>query len=755
MKSYPANYTLQKNRTDGAHSVYILRLTIAGLDYWISGDAMTIMEFAGSTPWPADRSIDVAALAKPFGTIQWGISGALAESQVSEFSSTLLLGVDLSPNLIAVTQYHQHATGWVQLYAPLSVGTSYPLTFSARSASSSYIDVAGYYQPDEIVYLTPAYVEHTITVVPIGGTNNLSVYFGAADIDIINLRLTPLPLRDLEYLATADLLDNAPMQMYEWYAGCTDPPQMVFSGKISELAEMTDTTIPLRFRDESADLQKFYIGRNVTLAAYPNALPADVGKFIRIPFGPVSKAPALCVNQTATYIYIYSDRPVTSVPAVYARNRGKADINITAHCTRYTGQPSQELAGYEDKGIISITAGQAASIQALVNLVLTDGISVPAGSHSHAATATREQYPSSASPVAVGAWASATDAVVESVTFPTISGIIEQSLQVDYSVSNAKKVIIDGQFVVYDSASAWTGSGTYTWTTSGTGNGTSVRGENSGATVQVKVNVAHRSVFYANNTSADPAAGVQKNGTVTLTQPAPADAVSEQILVDMVADSGSPSGMATWVLAQAGKPAVTVVGALAVSTFGGQIDSYDTAQEWLNAIAWQCGAWFAYPCGTPKLISRAGSGQSKVIPDVLLDSSGSRMLTRKKTPPEELIDNITIRYSRDWSLDRAADSYQKTASGTTGTGTHDQPDLFWMDMITAAADANALVALFLAQFGTRKWLAECYETLEHSEMEFGDTAVLSFLGKTGIITAPEHAPGSVEEAGKIKLTVRY
>jgi hypothetical protein len=78
-----------------------------------------------------------------------------------------------------------------------------------------------------------------------------------------------------------------------------------------------------------------------------------------------------------------------------------------------------------------------------------------------------------------------------------------------------------------------------------------------------------------------------------------------------------------------------------------------------------------------------------------------------------------------------------------------------MDFVSTPLAAAALVTLYLALFGHQSWIAEFYETLEHSEMEFGDTADMTFISQAGKVTAVEHAPGSTDEADKIKLTVRY
>jgi hypothetical protein len=256
--------------------------------------------------------------------------------------------------------------------------------------------------------------------------------------------------------------------------------------------------------------------------------------------------------------------------------------------------------------------------------------------------------------------------------------------------------------------------------------------------------------------SYDPASGVALAGDLILTGTFVSNLFGAgKILADMTADSTAPVDACSWILNDAGLASASVAGSLAVSAFNGVIQDYQTALYWLNLLAFQCGAWFAMFGSSPKLISRSGSGSSKTIPAVIMDDTGRRALTRQKTNIADLINKIAILYNRDWTQAKGSDAYQATASGTTGDGLHERPDLFMFDFITSSTDAAALATLYLSLFGTRKWMAVFYETLEHSEMEFGDSVVMSFLGQTGVLIAAEHDPGTADAADQVILTAVY
>lgn len=685
MRNYPPSYTTETKRKDGAHSVWIMRITIAGADYYLTDNAFVLLPFSGSAPWPAGITVNAVAAVKEWGSIQQGISGALGEAQVSEFSATLILGVTL----------------------------------------------------------------------------------------------TPSP-RDLGYFADAKLLKLCPVEIYKWYAGCADPPQLIFSGRVRDLSDYTDTTIAMRVQDYSVDLDNFYIGRLLTTQDYPGADPAAVGKMLPIPFGPLPKFPALCVNATATYIYMYSDRAMPIAPNVYVRNTGIADIPINALCTTYTGQSGNQLAGYESKGVVSISAAQAASIQVMVQA------SIAEGNHTHSAnTGGLQRIEFSYIDNLVLYWETGhdqtqlndgNDATYGTAPFngcaadysfastPSGSGtptqvriIFDVSVIGNYS-HGPIDILWNGtivqsfnypsfnpySWVRYGWASIWIAVSS--WATIGTSLKVRVRGD--GNTQMYAV--------YAQVDTAAATIGSSPASGVAISNPTPANAVSEQVLVDVAADLGTPTAIATWMLTQAGKSAISVVGALPVAAMAGLLDTYDNASSWLKKIGFQAGAYFTFFRNTPQFVARTGSSQSKNIMDCPLGTDGRRQRTRHMTDIADMVNNIIIRYSRDWSQPSGPDAYTATLPGTVGDGLHERPDLFMFDFITSAQAVATLLALYLAALGDQGWIDQVDAAPEYSVLEFGDQAVLTFAaGQTGFVIAAEEAPGSCEAADKFTLKIVY
>jgi hypothetical protein len=578
---------------------------------------------------------------------------------------------------------------------------------------------------------------------------------------------------DLEDLIDAGSLFGATFTLYLGLSGIAVAPQIMDVYKLRDLGDMDDTTVTLQLQDLTADLEKCYIGSKLSLDDYPNADPDDVGKVIPIPFGNVTKIPALCINQTATYVYIFSDRPVTTAPHVYVRARDDlADIDITAHCTIYTGQTGSEHASYPGKGVLTIDSGHAASIQALVQFVLTDGIGVSdtidvsTGSHGHTVSEVSREQVASNQGTTYGD--SSSTSVNIQPTYPSVADIVEQTNYWTYSYGGngyAKNVYINGVLVHSGSSSGsmqtWSGTTEslphlYVENTSGT---------NCWARFE---EVTRRVVTYTPTTSSDPATGVAKSGsasktgTVTLDQPPYAKDIARLVLVSVTSDNYAPTDALDYILDQAGQSAVTNRVTLSDTyRFDGIINEYRTALQWLNILSFQVAARFAMVGGSPMLLPRWPGEHVKTIKSCIVDEgSGKRMLVRRLTPYEEIINRVIVLYNRDWtkSGDEAYRANYKAPDDTASIAKyslHERPELFRFDFVTTAAHARTVGETFLRNHKERHWVAEFPRHLADMDLELGDTLLLEFLGdKVGIVIPAEPVPGSYQAADLIKLTVR-
>jgi len=224
MKIFPSVFASIKNKPIDAKPIWVLHITINSVDYWLSGKAITIPAFTGSSPWPASTVINTRAMVKSWGTIQCGVTNWLTEFSVSEFSVSLILNKDAL---------------------------------------------------------------------------------------------------DLEALLLTYPIEDQPIELYEWFVGCTDPPQRIFHGYVRDVDNMTDTTVNLSIQDDTIKLENSYIGTKIStssddatetnVSVFPEADPDDVGKLLPIIYNSVSKIPPPCIKAgvATTLKYAVDDTSTT------------------------------------------------------------------------------------------------------------------------------------------------------------------------------------------------------------------------------------------------------------------------------------------------------------------------------------------------------------------------------------------------------------------------------------------------------------
>lgn len=755
MKTFPAAFTIEKNKQTGAKPVWIARLIAPDADYYLAGKQIHIQGFVGSSVWPASTPVNTVAWVSSFGNIVEGINGAIDEFKVSEMSISTIIDPETTINI--------------------------------------------------------------------------------------------------ETLVLAGI-EGCIVELYEWFVDCSDPPQRIFVGKVRAVTDYNDTTITFAIQDETIDLEKFYIGDKIDLIRFPNALPADIGKILPIPFGVVHKVPAVCVATNGGYEYCYSNRSVT-VTGVWARNTGIADINILPYC-----------ALYESSGVLIIYTSAALEIRKLI----TAQISLTDNGHAHSigsadlnvsqnttnsvpdisyagtffafnfdtvvGTRTKISYLANVKiqdfkgnstgdihlynngsciqtinvssidttlnqnttanlPVEING------SLTGDVTF-NFDNVVGTRTRIDYSITatlNALdtfgsphiNIYINGISVGSVDISGWTVGTSRTFTGSITGNldrnfivvGTSF--------LSIQVTAVSRTVYYKYNdnyfdvavditndlnhdsisvesSSCDiniatvsrivyytdnAAANTNITGIVnTYTQPA-VEIPSEMILVDLIADCGNPTDAGSYILNLAGKSDITIAGTLPVSSSNGLINEYQTATFWLNKMAFEYGSWFVFNDGLSYFVSKLGSSSFKEISACQIDNNGKRILSRIKTDINDLINNITILYNRDWSQSESDKAYYQSLKVTYGDALHERPILFRFYFINDYASISALAILYLFLYQTQKWIITSNFFLDQSELEFGDRVYLSFIDKQGIIISAEHAPGNYNSIHQITLKV--
>lgn len=714
MRNFPATFHAELGRP-GCLPYWLLVIVANGVTYYLSDNDRTITAL-GATAYGVIKSW--GAMAEGSG------NGTLAGYNVSEYTVQVLTQLPISAggmtiDTLASAGYLDDAQADMYLGlagisdAPQLINPGKIRDFGAQTDTTLPLTIQ-----DKTILLERSYVGRKATN---------SDYPQAASTDIG--KVIPLPFGTVQKIPALAL------------AGCI---QTVLTVACTAAA----TTIYLTSTANISAGMSFLIEAELVYISSVGSYTASVTRGYAGTTAAAHTKGAPVVQYT-TQVYAASDRAVTSTDRVWLRLSSDLDLDITAYCTRYTGQSGSQLSGYLGMAIATISPAGLASILDIIQLRQQDTIGVATGNHDHAVQLSRLQVASNAG---VQYGGSTSTSVTVTPTYPGVSGIVEQTNTYRFSYggnTSPKNVYVNGNLV----QSGFSSSSGFDW--SGTTVGLPDIVVTSGSTnVTVTILSAQRSVVYDSTTTSEPADGVAKTGSAQMTGSAMTSYFgSGKILVDVTADNGTPQGMANWILSQRGLPAIQAVGLLTCNVFGGLINDYQTCLYWLNKIAFECGAWFMMPSGVPKLISRRKVYPVRELAACTADENGTRSLTRIRTALTDVIDRIIVLCCRDWSQTKNDAAYTY-ATPQAGAGTRERPELFQFDFIADTASALALRDLYLELQQDRRVMAAAEYWIDQADIESGDTVKLTFLGgATGIVIPAEQTPGNFSQADSIKLTV--
>lgn len=710
MKIFPSSFEIEKNRTDGPAPLWILKIIVNAVTYYLSDVAVTV----------PDWSITTKAWVKEWGNLTEGVTGLIDEFKIADFSAVCFADPDAVPNIID--------------------------------------------------------------------------------------------------LANAYNLEKELASLYLWFADSTDPPQEMFRGYIRDYPiSAGDTVCSLQLQDESLAWRETYVGRKLSLADYPDADPDDVGKVIPIPYGTVTKVPALAIEagvittmaadavQTATtisvsrgsglngttimidqewllvtavsgndltvtrgysstiqayhnkgavvtvrksspLIYLASDVPIDSFGRVHALV-GERLIDVTADCNLwYTGQSGHEHSSYPGKAVVMISD----LVRIRKDLKIDTGgagLDVDEGSHSHAAadimvtvdlqTAFTFTGPISNPEYAVdGDWSTA--AILSAST--SVLYVTRQNL------FTAPGTPIRYRLCMYykDGGGPLTSWGSWfsltDWDTL-----TGLTRAIYGTSVARYVYAAWFEVEYTPTVAASPASGVILTGNSI------ADTiVGSSLFVDMTRTMAAPINVfhdlaVTW----AGAAGFSQNGTLPASyDLNFVINEYRRIEDWLHDLAWQIRCWLRHSCGVWKLTFReAEPTPYKTLASCRIEG-GKRLHNRDKSAYSEVINTITLLYGRDWQQAKSDKAYTASLADTSAAsiadfGIQERPDLFQLDAVTDPDHAADLLAYYLDWYSSRHWLHTIESDYRDSELDFGDPVNLAFAGAVDtIVLNADIKPGS-------------
>lgn len=214
--------------------------------------------------------------------------------------------------------------------------------------------------------------------------------------------------------------------------------------------------------------------------------------------------------------------------------------------------------------------------------------------------------------------------------------------------------------------------------------------------------------------------------------------IGGRVYVDVTSNNTDPIDVVQEVLDWAGgyvDPNTVLDAAVQVGTpstaykFNGAIIKRERVGDILWKLAFSCRSFFKISGSTPKLIYRDGTTptEDKEITVLRANSSGQRVISREKTPIDEIITKITARYAADLTKGLSDDRFTKTYSYNSPTavlnesGLKERPELFDLDFLDDSTTAPSdIVQFYLSKYETRRWRYRLGVLLDNCDLEFGD-----------------------------------
>lgn len=337
MKNFPASFAAMKNLKTGAAPVWILKITVAGVDYYLSDNAFTI------SPW----GVTTKRWVKSWGSVTEGISGLIEEYKISDFSVTCLADPDASPNIIDLVLNNPIEQNVCILYFWL-YGCSDPPQEMFRgyvrdSPISEGYTIVDLQLQDETLKWANTYVGKQVTLQD----------YPYADPDDVG-KIMPLVYGSLGKFPA--LAIRAGKQ--------TSLPNAVNATTTSvTVSDVTGFTVGMMvMADEEQMTVTGISGSTLTVTRGANGTLAAIhGKG------------AILWEQAASFDYLVAGHPVASIPKAYCKV-GDAIMDISMLCTVW---PAGDHPSYPGKAVLTIPG--YVTIQQAVQLAIADGITVSNG----------------------------------------------------------------------------------------------------------------------------------------------------------------------------------------------------------------------------------------------------------------------------------------------------------------------------------------------------------------------------------------
>jgi len=165
------------------------------------------------------------------------------------------------------------------------------------------------------------------------------------------------------------------------------------------------------------------------------------------------------------------------------------------------------------------------------------------------------------------------------------------------------------------------------------------------------------------------------------------------------------------------------------------INEYRKLKEWLAFMAFQSRCYFRFAAGKANLLWRPDSVTSdKTITAAMIrmgEDAKTSLRGPRRSPLDEVINKITIHYDKIWAKS-GDDAYTKTAEASDATsitryGEKEKPELFKFDFVTIQAMAEDLRDFYIARYKDRRKVVEMEVFLDNAEIEFADGVTIAPL----------------------------
>lgn len=337
MKNFPATFALMKNLKAGIAPVWVVKMTVGGVDHYISDRAFDI------PPWGKITK----GWVRSWGSLKEGISGAIDEFRISDLSVSCLVDPDVSPNVLDLALDSGLEVDPVSLFLWFEGCPDPPQEFFRGYVRDCRVlegdTICDFELQDETLKWERTYIGNKVTLQD----------YPFADPDDVG-KIEPIIFGSVSKLPA--LAVDAGVQT-----------------NITNAINATGTSVVV------SDVRGLSVGMLIQVDAEQMLISAISGNALTVTRGANStlaaahQRGAVAWEQKANFYYIAAGHPVNAIPKAYAVV-GQVVLDISSLCTVW---PAGNHPSFPGKAVVSVPG--YITIEQAVNLAIADGIVVGNG----------------------------------------------------------------------------------------------------------------------------------------------------------------------------------------------------------------------------------------------------------------------------------------------------------------------------------------------------------------------------------------